>query len=481
MASGTFYPAASGDDGYWRTSEFDTTSAHAIMGNIAAQATNVWVRFANVTIPQGSTITSAYVKWTAESNKTGTVVNVRIYANDVDNPTAPTDQTEANALDLTSASVDWDNVASWTGSTQYNSPSIVTVIQEIINRVGWSSGQALMCLFKDNGSDSGEYRSGTQIDYDSGSAKAELHVEWTVGVNVTAVCCSLTLTTHTATISYDINVQAVVSALTLTENVANVGFGVAVNTVSVPLLLTTHSASVSYDLNVSCVSVSLTLSEKVATISYDINVKAITDTFTLTTHSAEVWDGAEWALWIAANIRKLTKLYYFVLTGSADGTTDATIPISSWQARRKSGEPTFLSVVIPGTSYQASVSARLNGEMQVYMAYIVDGVEAYREIICRADYETMRIDEGGRNQSITLQGHKTETFTPKTIDLQDVVYLSNDQGMYRYRCAAPDMFLNPGDTAKYEGVSITVGQITNFVGIEGGTLTQSMDVSESEI
>ena len=148
------------------------------MGNIAAQATNAWVRFANVTIPQGATITSAYVKWTAESNKAGTVVNVRIYANDVDNPTAPTDQTEANALDLTSASVDWNNVAGWTGSTQYNSPSIVTVIQEIVNRVGWSSGQALMCLFKDNGSDSGEYRSGTQIDYDSGNEKAELHVSW---------------------------------------------------------------------------------------------------------------------------------------------------------------------------------------------------------------------------------------------------------------------------------------------------------------
>jgi len=167
-----------------------------------------------------------------------------------------------------------------------------------------------------------------------------------------------------------------------------------------------------------------------------------------------------------------------VLTGDGDGTTDVTIPISSWQARRKDGEPTFLSVVVPGTSYQTVIEARTNGTMKINLAYLIGSTEHYRETICEVDLEPdlTRIDKGGRNQSITLQGHRTETFTPKTIALQDVNYVSVDGGSYRYRCASCDLYLNPGDSATYDGNSITVNQIVYFVG--GGL--QTMDVNESE-
>ena len=143
--------------------------------------------------------------------------------------------------------------------------------------------------------------------------------------------------------------------------------------------------------------------------------------------------------------------------------------------------PTFLSVVVPGEDYLTAIEARTHGEMQVHMAYLVDGAEQYREIICRADYEQYREDKGGRNISLTLTGHKTETFTPKTIDLRDVQYFSNDAGEYRYRCAAVDLYLNPGDTARYDGNAFTVGQIVNIVSAEAGYVSQSMDVSEGEI
>ena len=113
------------------------------------------------------------------------------------------------------------------------------------------------------------------------------------------------------------------------------------------------------------------------------------------------------------------------------------------------------------------------------MAYVVGGVEQYRETICEVDFEpeNSRTDEGGRNQSITLIGHRTETFTVKTIDLQDVTYISNNNGDYRYRCASCDLFLNPGDTARYDGNSITVGQIVYSIG--GGL--QTMEVQETEL
>jgi concanavalin A-like lectin/glucanase superfamily protein len=193
-----------------------------------------------------------------------------------------------------------------------------------------------------------------------------------------------------------------------------------------------------------------------------------------------VWDGTAWKAWIDANGHRLTRLYYFTLTGDADSTTDAIIPITSWQARRKSGEPTFLSVVIPWTQiYEDQVDARPNGTMKIDMAYLLDGVEQYRETICQADFETSRPDKGGNSKSISLTGHKTESFVAKTIDLQDVIYESNDNGDYRYRCASCDMYLNPGDTARYGSNEITVEQIVLMVGAEGGAIYESMDVEEA--
>ena len=299
------------------------------------------------------------------------------------------------------------------------------------------------------------------------------------GAAVNASAVSLTLTENSATISHDINVLADCAALSLTAYPAVTSLDVSVDAGTVALNLTTYSATiVDAVVTVHANAASLTLAEQSALISYDIDVSATTEALTLTTYDAAIWDGAAWSAWISANLEKITYLYYFVLTGDADGTTDVTIPISSWQARRKSGAPTYLSVVAPGTSYQSQIEARTNGTMKVNLAYVVDAVEQYRETVCEADYEYMRVDEGGRNQSITLTGHKTETFTPKAIDLQNVIYVSNDDGNYRYRCAVVDMYLNPGDTARYDGNEITVAQIVCMVAAEGGAVMQSMDVNE---
>ena len=92
----------------------------------------------------------------------------------------------------------------------------------------------------------------------------------------------------------------------------------------------------------------------------------------------------------------------------------------------------------------------------------------------------VRIDKGGNSKSITLTGHKTENFTAKTIDLRDVIYESNSGGDYRYRCASCDMYLNPGDTARYGSHEITVEQIVLIVGAEeGGAVYETMDVEEA--
>jgi hypothetical protein len=73
-----------------------------------------------------------------------------------------------------------------------------------------------------------------------------------------------------------------------------------------------------------------------------------------------------WQYW-TADPAQVQIIYQFVLTGSADGESDITIPISSCQMRRRDGEPTYMSVVVPGyDDYADEILARTNGDMVLY-------------------------------------------------------------------------------------------------------------------
>lgn len=187
MASGTFYPAVSGDDGQWRTGGFGNSENYTQFGFAPAGRWNAFVRFPNVTIPLGAIITSAYIKLKAHYAESGTVTNARIYLNDVDNAVAPANEAQSDALVLTTNYSDWDNVAGWTAGNWYNSVDFTSAVHEVVNRAGWSSGNAVTVLIKDNVSDSGASRYASTVDYIA-AAKAELHVEWillTIDANVT--------------------------------------------------------------------------------------------------------------------------------------------------------------------------------------------------------------------------------------------------------------------------------------------------------
>ena len=142
-------------------------------------------RFTNVTIPKGATIVSAYLTLRSSQSMAGTVVNTRISAEDVDNP--PTFADDKAAFDArwanrTTARVDWDAIPAWTSGTDYNSPEIKTVIQEIVNRAGWASGNAIVIFWEDF-----EYRSTHDTNYcarrgysydGSATYAPKLHIEY---------------------------------------------------------------------------------------------------------------------------------------------------------------------------------------------------------------------------------------------------------------------------------------------------------------
>lgn len=110
-------------------------------------------RFQNIYIPQGSTITSATFTYEAYDTDASTD-NVKVWAEAADNSAALVftsgNSNSPQGKTAGSQSVAW-TLPNQTTGTQYTSPDISTVIQEVINRGGWSGGNALTILIRNNG------------------------------------------------------------------------------------------------------------------------------------------------------------------------------------------------------------------------------------------------------------------------------------------------------------------------------------------
>lgn len=117
------------------------------------------VLFNNITILQGKTINYASAKYYSATNYSNDTCNVNFYFNAEDNPTMPISTGAAEALSLTSASP-WNSIEHWTASVAYTSPNIKSIVQEIVNRPGWASGNSMLLVCRDNASSYSGYRAG---------------------------------------------------------------------------------------------------------------------------------------------------------------------------------------------------------------------------------------------------------------------------------------------------------------------------------
>ena len=167
--------------------------------------------------------------------------------------------------------------------------------------------------------------------------------------------------------------------------------------------------------------------------------------------------------------------YYMVIEGALDGLEDVTIPMSSFQSRRRSGEQTYLSVVIPTYDYADEITDRPNGDMVVYQGYESDGdIKLVTEII-RTDIETIKVDIGTSSQSVTLTGYKQKTFESQTIPLSNIVYKSINDGKRRFRLAKPYVFLNPGDVVQIDDEEMIVDTMSYAI----SPSSQQLEIQEA--
>ncbi|MCA9361368.1 metallophosphoesterase [Candidatus Kaiserbacteria bacterium] len=142
----------------------------------------VGLRFRNITIPPGSTVTNAYIQFKVdEASSENTVLTIK--AEDTNNASTFAGNGNISARTLTSASVNWVPPA-WTtvgqAQTGQRTPNLSSVIQEVVSRSGWSSGNAIAFVITGSGTRVAEA-------YDGDSAGAPLlHIEYSTVSDTTA-------------------------------------------------------------------------------------------------------------------------------------------------------------------------------------------------------------------------------------------------------------------------------------------------------
>lgn len=177
-----FEPAASADDGFIFTnpSSFNNTEAYSwIGGTTAVRIHEAFTRYRNVTIPAGATIDYAYFDYLIYSGDTGNI-NLRIYGCDEDNSAAVTSYADYNAKTLTTAYTDW-TITCPVDYDWLDSEEITDIVQEIIDRPGWASGNAIQILLRQRS----DGVLGRNSNYDSTNDNTWLYITYHVDRSTT--------------------------------------------------------------------------------------------------------------------------------------------------------------------------------------------------------------------------------------------------------------------------------------------------------
>lgn len=180
--------AAGGDDGTWQNSNANSFVIHGAGTGVhgsgfgAGDGFNVSMHYNGVTIPRGSTINVAFLRFKARNADSANVVRTNVYGIDEDNPTAPVTKGDAVGKALTAPAA-WDNLPTWSVNEEgadTTTVSIVAQVQTIVDRGGWASGQAMEFQVKDDGTTlSNIFRRSYTFNTGGGPQSCLVHIEYT--------------------------------------------------------------------------------------------------------------------------------------------------------------------------------------------------------------------------------------------------------------------------------------------------------------
>lgn len=160
----------------------------------------VGVRFPALAIPQGATITNAYIEFTPRTD--GQAVNsgnptITIRAQNADTAAAfAATNNDISGRAVTGASVSW-SPANWTSPVAAQTPNLTTLVQAVVNRGGWASGNAMAFIM--SGAAANTFRRAWAFDGNAGFAP-RLVVQYTA-----ASTCTYTINPNT---KYEVRIPA---------------------------------------------------------------------------------------------------------------------------------------------------------------------------------------------------------------------------------------------------------------------------------
>jgi len=414
MGSETFYPSLDGSvyQGYGEIL-YDLA---LYFGNDGGW-NHCFIFFESVPIPPGSIVTSCKIRLNQTYGpQSGVPVLAKIYFNAADNAVAPTTPDEYFALSRTTG-LDWDIQEAWPNGSWHESVELKDILQEVIDRPGWASGNNITLLIEDDGSVAGKYR--TPASESNETDIPELVVTWEAYGELTVSSIpGIKIGTYAPSCLPRSFFDIPLAGLKISAPKPFANFP--------PIAVTVPAAALEIGPN----------------------------------NPTYVWS-------IPARKMPAAQIVYRCYLADVNETTGEyenviELPMESWQARMKKEGPSYLSVVVPkGSSFEAEISARSEGVIVIKGGYrFQDGTEAL-EVVATADFESLRTDTGARNDSATISGHRAEEAgqSPKVWPLSGVSYRAlYESGKRRYRCRI-DMFLRPGDTAVYGSEQIVVGEI----------------------
>lgn len=155
---------------------------------IPTGASWVGVRFPDLQIPQGATITDARVAFTSTGDY-DEYTNLTIYAENSDDAQPYTDSFNSiSSRTRTNTNVTWNNIPKWYDDNTFESPNLSTLVQQIVNKTDWCGGNAMGLVLAGSGAR-------LASSHDNGSADGPvLKVEYKLkDISATGGCSTTTV------------------------------------------------------------------------------------------------------------------------------------------------------------------------------------------------------------------------------------------------------------------------------------------------
>ncbi len=175
--------AAQNDDCFiWGTTNIDLDAVQVNMGYAPTNRYSTGMRFLGVTIPNGTTVTTAYIRFTAYYSDAVGGMKVDIYAEN--NNAAATFSTHADydGRTTTTAKVDWDFDTAWVSGSTYDTPSITTIIQELVGDYSGLAAANVAILLKEDTCDANAIRRPCSYDQATEAFRPLLYIVYVTDV-----------------------------------------------------------------------------------------------------------------------------------------------------------------------------------------------------------------------------------------------------------------------------------------------------------